>query len=306
MSVMIASAAPAPEPAEWSQADADYYISWHHTTVQSLATRHKPVEGYRKLVPENGPISVGSGVVYRGLSATVTKVGEGEDERIDLIYYEDGGRPRIAQNIPRGFGVGEWISSAQAANGRTLTAKELAELAVITGHALAPKIGRSVVFGLASDTGNKNDPKTGMTRTIPTRAVITGYTSLDVVDLDVYAPEPPADPYQPDEPTSRLQSVKRATLAGEDRNQVEQGCRGYWDFPGEDCLIKEFGPIKRWKIFPPHRCSRCKSGCPFAHKFFLVDPGTIPRKYAVTPSIDLCQGCHAEFMDIFLGGGVSI
>jgi hypothetical protein len=234
------------------------------------------------------PITVGSTVVHDGADATITRVHRPGDEHspVDLMFYEADDKPRFKAGVERGWQAGQFLTRQDYDRVRVKTPLEVVAEQVALGNLHAPIAGNWVVYGrdVSKDVH--------VVQIQATRARIRTVLSMDQLDLDVFPPETPDDPFAEDRPIER--NIRAWHASKDSPANRRHGYRGSFCF-ADEALIKD-ATIEREGA---HRCSRCGKGFRSVTPLYVRDPKTYGVDQYHAPDAKACDGCldffRAEF-----------
>lgn len=194
--------------------------------------------------------------------------------RVDLLY-EEAGKRRIASGVERGLGPGLWHLPEDAEAVRVRTPRELVRESQLRGE-VVPEVGLIITYAYNKKQG------LGLIEIEPTRARVIAVSSLTVVDLEVLHPQPPVDL----EAADRVRGIEHGVRLVEVANDYDRTRRycGMWEYAGVGTgLIKPFGPIDTFELFPPCVCSRCSKPC-------RATTEILPEPARVETMVDIMMG----------------
>jgi len=206
------------------------------------------------------------------------------DALVDLTY-EDAGVLRIAKGVPHAAGPGGWRFAEEAHQERIRTPLDLLNEARLRGERV-PEVGDPISFAY--------EPFNAIIhQIIPLRGRILAVHGIDKCSIEVYRDATPPEGDAPEVIYKQIKECRHVSAA----NDYERGVhyKELFDFPGG--LVQPFGPVERWRIFPPATCGRCGQGVKKTHAVTIGEVG-LGGKVA---SIAVCDECSEQIPGLLVG-----
>ncbi len=206
------------------------------------------------------------------------------DASVDLTY-EDAGVLRIAKGVPHAAGPGGWRFVEEANQARSRTPLDLLNEARARGERV-PEVGDIITWAYMPFMPS-------IIEIIPLRGRILEVFSLVEVTAEVYRDLVPPEGDAPEVVYKPAQRCRHASTAND--YEKRSGYSGLWDWPGG--LVQPFGPVERWKVFPPAHCGRCGEPAKKIHAITVGEVG-LGGKVASTA---VCDACFEQIPGLLVG-----